>query len=73
MSAHQFLHAAGRLVEAFRERGDLVTALHLHPRRQVTFAELFDTCFQPFQASRQTPRHRVGAQRDSDRDDDQEK
>ena len=66
--ADQLLDAAGRAVEARRERRDLVLALDLHARRKVAFAELLDAGLQPLQPPREAARQRLGADRDRDRD-----
>jgi len=54
------------VIEAPRQVGDLVAALHFHPRGEVTLSELFDVEPQPLQTSRDSFRHRLGA--DSNRD-----
>ena len=68
----QFLDALGRAVEAFGQRRHLVAALDLDPRAEIV-AELLDARFQPLQPAAEAAHHRVGADRDRERHQRQER
>ena len=67
MRVHQLLDARGRAVEGIGHPRDLVTALDLDARRQIAGAERLDAGLQALEPARQPAHHRIGADRDRER------
>jgi len=63
LRGHERFDPLGGAVEAARQRGHLVVALHRHAGRQVSAAQRVDAHPQPFQAAGEASDQRVGADR----------
>ena len=68
MGADQLLDAGGGAVEARGEARHLVAALDLDARGELAGAERLDAGLQPLEPARQAAHHRIGADRDRERD-----
>ena len=69
----QLLDALGRAVEARGQCRHLVAALDLHARAEIAAAQLLDAGLQPLEPPAEPAHHRIGADRDGERQQHQER
>ena len=65
--AHELVDAAGGVVEARRERGDLVLAFDRDARREIALSEPLDPGLEPLEPAGEAPRDRIGTDADRQR------
>ena len=69
LCVHQRLDTLGRAVEAARQRGDLVLALHIDPGAEIAGAQRLDPGLQPLESPREATGERPGTDGDGERED----
>ena len=65
---HELLDPFRRAIEARRERGDFVTALHRDPRREIAASERLDARSEALEPARKTTHGRVSTHGNGERD-----